>query len=58
MNKTRTVRAAPGRLVKDPETGLPVTNETTTVPDSTFWRRRIKAGDVVEEVKKAKQPKN
>ncbi len=58
MNKTRTVRAVPGRLVKDPETGLPVTNEAVTVPDSTFWRRRIKDGDVVEEVKKTKSSKN
>ncbi len=57
MNKTRTVRAVPGRLVKDPETRMVITGEAVAVPDSTFWRRRIKDGDV-EEVKKTKSAKN
>ncbi len=55
MNLKRTIRAVPGRLVRDPETGMPVTSEAVTVSDSTFWRRRIHDGDV-EEVKPATLP--
>lgn len=55
MNQKRIVRAVPGRLVIDPDTGNPVTGASVSVPDSTFWRRRIKDGDV-EEVKPVSPP--
>lgn len=50
MSYKRTIRAVPGRKVVDPVTDLEVTDTPMTVEDSTFWRRRIKDGDV-EEVK-------
>lgn len=48
MNKKRIVRVVPGRLVIDPDTGMPVAGASVSVPDSTFWRRRIRDGDVEE----------
>lgn len=50
MSHKRTVRGVPGRKVIDPETDMDVTDTPITVEDSTFWRRRIRDGDV-EEVK-------
>ncbi|NDY41252.1 DUF2635 domain-containing protein [Dissulfurirhabdus thermomarina] len=41
------VRPAPGRLVRDPVTHAPLPEEGALVEDSTYWRRRIRVGDVV-----------
>lgn len=41
------LRPAPGRLVFIPETGRPLAAEGEVVILSSFWRRRLTAGDVV-----------
>lgn len=35
-----------GVLVKDPVTGKPLDAEGEEKPDTTYWRRRLKDGDV------------
>lgn len=38
----------PGRAVRDPDNGqLLPENSPVEVPDNTFWRRRLRDGDVV-----------
>ena len=37
----------PGLLIRDPHTKRPLPPEGGRVPDTTFWRRRIRSGDVV-----------
>lgn len=48
MTARLTIKAAPGRLVRDPATGQPVPRRATHVQDLPFWRRRIADGDVLE----------
>lgn len=38
----------PGHRVRDPGTGLLLTRRGATVPDSTYWRRRLADGDVLD----------
>jgi hypothetical protein len=44
--RTITVRAVPGRLVRDQVSKTPIPESGARVPDSQFWRRRIACGDV------------
>lgn len=39
---------APGRRVRDPATGRPLTARGANVPDTAFWRRRLADGDVLD----------
>lgn len=39
--------ANPGAVIRDPHTKRPLPEGGGTVPDTTFWRRRLRAGDVV-----------
>lgn len=39
--------ATPGAVIRDPHTKRPLPAEGGEVPDNTFWRRRLMAGDVV-----------
>ncbi|EAA5550300.1 hypothetical protein DQJ50_21980 [Salmonella enterica subsp. enterica] len=42
------VRLTPGRAVRDPVSGMLLPeNSPVEVPDDTFWRRRLRDGDVV-----------
>jgi Protein of unknown function (DUF2635) len=41
------VKPAEGRAVLDPHTFRPLPAEGRNVPDSTFWRRRLRDKDVV-----------
>ncbi|EAA8358575.1 DUF2635 domain-containing protein [Salmonella enterica] len=42
------VRLTPGRAVRDPVSGMLLPeNSPVEVPDNTFWRRRLRDGDVV-----------
>lgn len=40
-------------IVRDPLTRIPIPVKGQRVPDNTFWRRRIKAGDVFSSVEVA-----
>jgi hypothetical protein len=40
------VKPAPGLKVRDPDTRLHIPDDGAEVPDTNYWRRRIKAGDV------------
>ena len=40
------VKPAPGRVVRDPETGLPIPEGGVQVEKTQFWLRRLKDGDV------------
>lgn len=44
---TLVVRPAPGVRVRDPFTRAHLAAGGATVPDTTYWRRRLIAGDVV-----------
>lgn len=46
--KTMTVTPAGDRLVRDPVTKMPLPAEGKTVPCTSYWLRRLAAGDVVE----------
>lgn len=48
MSDTITIKLAEGRRVRDPETGVPLSEDAVTVTRSTFWTRRLDDGDVVE----------
>jgi hypothetical protein len=39
--------AKPGNVIRDPRTRRPLPAEGATVPDTTFWQRRLDAGEVV-----------
>jgi hypothetical protein len=41
------VKPAPGRAVRDPSTYELLPAEGRDVPDTFFWRRRLRDGDVV-----------
>jgi hypothetical protein len=49
--------AEKGRIVRDPRNGKPLPDGGDAVPDTSYWRRRLMAGDVkkttAEAVKKA-----
>lgn len=36
----------PGAIIRDPVTRMPLPAEGGEVPDNSFWRRRIRGGDV------------
>ena len=38
---------AEGRMVRDPETGRPLEAAGEEKPDTQFWRRRLRDGDVI-----------
>lgn len=40
------VKPAPGRMVRDPATGLPLPERGAVVEKTQFWLRRVKDGDV------------
>jgi uncharacterized protein DUF2635 len=42
------VKPNAGKIMRDPFTAIPLPPEGRQVPSNTFWRRRVKAGDVVE----------
>jgi len=45
---TLTIKAAPGRILRNPVDGTLVSDSTpSVVPSDTFWRRRVRAGDAV-----------
>lgn len=39
---------APGRRVRDPVSGRPLTRKGADVPDTAYWRRRLADGDVLD----------
>jgi hypothetical protein len=39
--------AIPGAVIRDPHTKRPLPAGGAEVPDNTFWRRRLLAGEVV-----------
>lgn len=41
------VKPAPGLKVPDPDTFVPLPAEGRDVPDNTYWRRRLRDGDVI-----------
>jgi hypothetical protein len=41
------VKPAPGLKVRFPETGAALPEEGREVPETTYWLRRLRAGDVV-----------
>lgn len=47
ITTTLFVRPVPGRAVRDPDTAKPLPAAGATVPNSQFWRRRVRDGDVV-----------
>lgn len=40
--------AREGLVIRDPRTKRPLPAEGGEVPDTTYWRRRLRSGDVVE----------
>lgn len=50
------IRPAKGLRVLDPETRQPLPEEGAEVPLSTFWRRRLRAGDVERVKTEAAKP--
>lgn len=52
MNRLHVKPAAPGLIVRDPVSRLPLPEEGGLMPDTSYWRRRIEGGDVelLEEV--------
>lgn len=48
--------AKPGSIVRDPITHVPLPEEGRRVPNNSFWRRRVKAGDAVEVLAAAPPP--
>ena len=39
--------ALPGSVIRDPQTRQKLPDEGAVVPDTSFWRRRLRSGDVV-----------
>lgn len=50
MNQSQlyVIPATPDIIVRDPQTMQPVPPEGRTVPDESYWRRRIRDGDLKE----------
>lgn len=46
-----------GHVVRDPKTTRKLPDAGSHVPDTTFWRRRLRSGDVVEAKPPAPKPK-
>lgn len=48
----------PGAIIRDPVTRLPLPVEGGDVPDNSFWRRRLRAGEVelIEEPQRSSPP--
>jgi len=44
-----------GKIVRDPLSGIAVPADGRNVPNNSFWRRRVKAGDV-DEVQNVHKP--
>jgi hypothetical protein len=44
-----------GAVIRDPHTKRPLPDDGADVPDTSFWRRRLRAGDVVF-VEEPKEP--
>lgn len=52
------LKPAEGRKVRHPQTGAPIAAEGVKVEKiTTYWHRRLVAGDVVEVVEEAPKPK-
>jgi len=51
--KTIHVIPAPGLKVRDPEQGDHLPADGRTVPDNSYWRRRLNDGDVTTQAAKA-----
>ncbi len=47
MNKRIFIKPKEGCIMRDPRTNIKIKAEGQTVVENTFWRRRLKAGDVV-----------
>jgi hypothetical protein len=41
------LKPAPGLIVRDPDTAKPLAAEGEIKPDTTYWRRRLRDGDVL-----------
>jgi hypothetical protein len=41
------VKPFPGKLLRNPANWLPLRAEGENVPNNSFWRRRVKMGDVI-----------
>jgi len=41
------IKPQPGILIRRPENGVPIKPEGETVKNNSFWRRRIKTGEVI-----------
>lgn len=39
--------AVPGSIIRDPHTRRPLPDEGADVPETSFWHRRLRDGDVV-----------
>ncbi|MFC0710752.1 DUF2635 domain-containing protein [Azorhizophilus paspali] len=48
MNDRRTLKPADGRLVRHPADYRPLAAEGEPVELNSYWRRKLKAGDVIE----------
>lgn len=48
--------AKPGAIVRDPDSKRPLPPEGARVSDTTYWRRRLRAGDVVLVTEPAEAP--
>jgi len=46
--KTLHLKPAEGRLIRDPATGRPIPASGAAVPDTPYWRRLRRDGDVVD----------
>jgi hypothetical protein len=55
--QTLRIRPVAGRVVRDPDLHDLITT-SRTVPDTPFWRRRIRDGDVSLDVPPASTPPN
>jgi hypothetical protein len=44
---TRFLKPAAGLIVRDPATGQPLAQDGEAKPDTTYWRRRLRDGDVL-----------
>lgn len=48
--------ATPGAVIRDPHTRRRLPDEGARVPDTSFWRRRLRAEDVVPVESRASKP--
>lgn len=54
--KTLHLKPAAGLIVRDPETGKPLSPDGETKPDTTYWRRRLRDGDVAPAAAEKRPP--